>query len=122
MEDLPIAKREILRTIKYHYTRRGNPFRALRFLRSCINLQNLEIAVKISVAESDEPEDYWLYPFLNAKEFFLTPYSTVEFGPVQCFGTAVGGTPDQSELDDAIENLGNALRKVKLEEQGRYIQ
>ena len=122
MEDLTIEKRKLLRSIKYHYSRRGNPFRALRYLRSCTNLLNLEIAVKVSVADSECMDDAWYYPLLNAKDFILTPYSTVEFGPIQCYGEAVNAIPNQSEVDEAIENLGNALRKVKLEEQGRYNQ
>ncbi|KAL9615014.1 MAG: hypothetical protein Q9167_000546 [Letrouitia subvulpina] len=105
MRSIGIKNRRLITKLRYCHgaSRNGRPFKALRYLRSCENLINLEI--------------FGLYYYYNkmllrkARAFFLTEYSTIGWEKNCDFQLSPLMSFDLSVFEDE-------LRKIKQEQKG----
>lgn len=117
IEAIGIKRRKLLTKIRFHHTK-GTPFIALRYLKSCNNLEELEVRARCMKKRT---KSWWEYPMKNAKSFFLGSHSSIEFGDVLRFGK--GFTRDEHPAEgkqQATLLLVESLLKVKAEENGNY--
>lgn len=117
IEAIGNKRRMLLTKIRFHHTK-GTPFIVLRYLKSCKNLEELEIHARCIKKKTNS---WWEYPMKNAKSFFLGPYSSIEFEEVLRFGKAIASDehPDEGKRG-ATMFLVDSLEKVKREENGKY--
>jgi len=119
LEGIGAERRKLLRKIRFNCSK-GAPFIVLRYLKSCTNLQELEVSARIAMPS--RKSSWWAYPLKDAKGFFLGSNRAIAFGDVRVFGKAVTVLqgPGQARIEQAIRNLASALRAVKNEEDGVY--
>ena len=121
LEAIGYKRRKLLTKIKFHHTK-GTPFIVLRYLKSCKNLEELEIYAKCFKKTT---KSWWEYQMKNAKRFFLDSHSSIEFGEVLRFGKAItcdehpDEDPDEGKIR-ATKSLVESLVKVKREQNGTY--
>lgn len=122
LEKIGIRGRRLLQHIRWHHHRKTHPFIVLRYLRSCRNLQTLQVFARVTT--KDRKQFWWGVPLLNAKPFFLCDHTRIEFGPAQGFGRGADvdeEPPDFSpETTDPLASLTKSLKKVKWEVSGHY--
>ncbi|KAK4691837.1 hypothetical protein P7C71_g5252, partial [Lecanoromycetidae sp. Uapishka_2] len=127
-EKIGIAGQRLLQKIRWHHHKWSNPFIVLRLFRSCEHLRELEIFARVTI--KNRTNFWWGVPLLNAKKFFLTNCSRIEFGAAQAFGKgakATGVVPDLKRklpygewAEASLRSLDSNLRKVKWEMSGSY--
>ena len=128
LEKIGIRGRRLLTDVKWCHHARSMPFIAIRLLRSCTNLRNLEVSVRVRVKE--HPGFQYKLPLIHARRFFLANYSRISFGDATSFGKfghAEEAIPDlrlKSEIGEyeqhALRTLSDNLKKVKWEITGKY--
>ncbi|MCJ1374643.1 hypothetical protein MMC20_005875 [Loxospora ochrophaea] len=114
-------RRLLLTKISYSH-KDGSPFLALRYLRSCKNLRELDISVRV-LHPHNVRNSLWKFPLKNAKDFFLTDYSDIEFDDAQPSGGAfISGFGPQEQVRSikTKASLIKALELVKKEITGLY--
>ena len=128
LEKIGIRGRRLLQHIRWHHHGKSRPFIVLRLLRSCRNLQTLQVFARVT--SKDQKNFWWGVPLLNAKSFFLSDYERIEFGPAQGFGK--GADVDEESPDFSartaegkfetvpLATLMDNLKKVKWEVSGHY--
>ncbi|MCJ1465924.1 hypothetical protein MMC07_004543 [Pseudocyphellaria aurata] len=85
MEQIGVERRRLITKLNYNFVK-GSPFIVLRYLRSCTNLQQLNISLR--VLKTGCQDQGWLYPVRNVKNFIFTDYPKLEFGDARGFGEA----------------------------------
>ena len=85
LEKIGIRGRRLIPELRIHHHKRSNPFIVLRLLRSCENLRELEIYARVTVKW--RKNFWWGVPLLDAKRYFMTKYSTIDFGTPKAFGS-----------------------------------
>lgn len=117
LEAIGAEGRKLLTKIKFSCTK-GTPFIVLRYLKSCTNLQELEVSTRIVMPS--RKNSWWAYPLKDAKGFFLGSNRVIEYEEVRGFGKAAAAAegPDQRRIDGEKDNLTRSLRAVKREEKG----
>lgn len=128
LEKIGICGRNLLQKLRWHHPKHSRPFIVLRLFRSCKHLQELEIFARVTV--KGRKNFWWGVPLLNAKRFFLTKFSKIEFGKAQAFGKGAKVSdvaPDFTRKvlggdweTHSLRTLDHALRKVKWEISGQY--
>ena len=128
LEKIGIRGRRLLTDVRWCHHARSMPFIAIRLLRSCTNLRNLEVFARFRVKE--RPGFQYRVPLLHARRFFLAGYSRISFGeakPFGRFGDAEEAIPDLCLKDEtgeyeqrALRTLSENLKKVKWEIMGKY--
>ena len=117
IEAIGYKRRNLLTKIRFHHTK-GTPFIVLRYLKSCKNLEELEVYARCIKKKTNS---WWEYPMKNAKSFFLGSHSVIEFEEVFRFGKAIASDEEPSEGKHlATMFLVESLQKVKREERGKY--
>lgn len=86
MEQIGVERRRLITKLNYNFLK-GSPFIVLRYLRSCTNLQQLNISLRV-LKSGRENQGWWLYPVRNVKDFIFTDYKKLEFGEASGFGEA----------------------------------
>lgn len=119
LEGIGAERRKLLRKIRFNCSK-GTPFIVLRYLKSCTNLQELDVCARIAMP--GRKNSWWAYPLKDAKGFFLGSNRAIAYEDVRVFGKAVTvvGGPSQSQIERAKQILTSALRAVKNEEDGAY--
>jgi len=135
MEAIGPTRRKLLTKLRFTFNRTV-PHLALRYVRSCVNLKELEVVSRINV--EGNPDAWWIITFKNPKDFFLTEYEKFEFEKPYFYGerkridgvTLQKPTAPDFSIEDTIEPpkvysktlrwLHLALSKVKREQQGHY--
>ena len=128
LEKIGIRGRRLLTNVRWSHHARSMPFIAIRLLRSCTNLRNLEVFARLRVKE--RPGFLYRVPLLHAKRFFLTTYKRISFGNVTVFGKLVDANEEMPDLrsklmcgeyeQPALRTLSQNLKKVKWEISGHY--
>ncbi|KAL9039706.1 MAG: hypothetical protein Q9214_004771, partial [Letrouitia sp. 1 TL-2023] len=104
MRSIGIKNRRLITKLRYcHSAFRGKPFKALRYLRSCENLINLEICGIFCYTDK--------MLLKKASAFFLTEYSTIAWEKCSDFQVTPFMSFDLSVFEDE-------LRKIKQEQKG----
>ncbi|KAI9877625.1 MAG: hypothetical protein M1830_003274 [Pleopsidium flavum] len=119
LEAIGAKRRKLLTKLKYNYSS-GTPFVVLRYLKSCTNLEELEVSARVVM--TNRKNSWWAYPLKDAKGFFLGSNPVIEFGGVRKFGKAesVSDEPPSARVHKARRSLAESLVKVKREENGHY--
>lgn len=119
LEAIGLDRRMLLTKLKYNYSN-GTPFVVLRYLKSCKNLEELDVSVRIVM--TSRKKSWWAYPLKHAKPFFHGVTSSMDFGDVRKFGKAeqAADEPPLARVNKAKASLLNSLVKVKGEESGYY--
>ncbi|MCJ1366143.1 hypothetical protein MMC16_005268 [Acarospora aff. strigata] len=119
LEAIGATLRKLLTKLRYNYSH-GTPFVVLRYLKSCTNLRELEVSVRVVMPS--RKHSWWAYPLRDAKGFFLGSSHSIEFEAVRGFGKAATTSlePPKDRVDTAKECLVACLLKVKMEESGKY--
>ncbi|MCJ1257788.1 hypothetical protein MMC24_005614 [Lignoscripta atroalba] len=119
LEAIGINRRRLLTKIRYIFSG-GRPYVGLRYLRSCTNLQVLEIHIRVVM--QNKRNSWWLYSMENAKDFFFTDFRGMVFGTAVGVGKAVGTveSPPLSKIALAKLDLVHALVKFKNEVAGKF--
>lgn len=128
LEKIGICGRRLLKNVRWHHHKSSRPFIVLRYLRSCTTLRTLEVFARVTI--KDRKNFWWGVPLLNAKRFFLTNQTKIEFGTAQGFGK---GAEVHEEAPDfgvktangvfetrSLATLSENLKKVKWEVSGDY--
>ena len=115
LDFLKVIGTERLRMItrlRYNFSG-GRPHAALQYLKSCVNLQLLEVYLRVRI--KIKGNCWWLYPLENAKDFFLSEYSLVRFGKAIPVGNVTEGDelPAANIVDVIKDELKAGLFKVK---------
>ena len=97
LEKIGIQGRQLLRRLRWHHHKKSRPFIVLRYLRSCTALETLDVFARVTI--KGRKNFRWGVPLLNAKEFFLSNHSKIEFGTAQGFGKG-------AEIDDEPPSFG----------------
>ena len=127
LEKIGIRGRRLLTNIRWHHHKKSRPFIVLRYLRSCTALQTLRVFARVTVKE--RKKFWWGVPLLNAKDFFLTKHSKIEFGTAQGFGKGAEVDEEPPDLGakasgwfetGSLVTLSENLKKVKWEVSGSY--
>lgn len=115
MESIGYQRRRLLTRLSFNFDH-GSPFVALRYIRSCESLLDLNVSVRVS-AESALCGSWWLYPVKNVHALFFTDFNVIEFGEGHIFGDAIGNKAGQlfEVAPKAMVALREALIKVKEE-------
>ena len=117
IEAIGNKRRKLLTKIRFHHTK-GTPFIILRYLKSCKNLEELEVHARCVKKKTNS---WWEYPMKDAKGFFLGSHSRIEFGEVLRFGKAIASDENPTGGKSlATMFLVESLQKVKAEEKGKY--
>ena len=119
LEAIGADRRKLLTKIKFSCSR-GTPFVVLRYLKSCTNLQELEVSARIVMPS--RKHSWWAYQLKDAKGFFLGSNRAIKYEDVRSFGKAATSSngPTQDRITRVKGNLTESLHKVKLEESGGY--
>ena len=118
MEAIGPSRRKLVSKIRYYFLS-GRPFIALRYLRSCANLEELEISVKIIT--KGKKNSWWSYPLKDAKAFLFSKAKIIDFGPIRTFGKAGEVAEENSHIIDLQKRLlASDLAKVRAEMVGIY--
>lgn len=119
LEGIGADRRKLLTKLRYNYSS-GTPFVVLRYLKSCTNLQVLEVFVHVVMP--GRKNSWWAYPLEDAKSFFLGSSKLVKFGDICKLGKAESAPeePSQAKVTDAKAGLVQSLAKVKREQSGQY--
>ena len=117
IEAIGVDRRKLLTKLKFNCSS-GTPFIVLRYLKSCTNLQELEVSARIVMP--GRPKSWWAYPLKDARAFFLGSNQDIEYENIRRFGKATTALqdPPQARIDRAKSNLDKSLRAVKQEESG----
>lgn len=128
LEQIGVRGRRLLTMLKWHHHWRSRPFIVLRLLRSCRNLQGLEVSARVTLIGR---KGFWFgVPFLHAKSFFLGDNKKILFGQAIAFGKIV--TENESipnllakdafgvYIERSLRSLTDNLKKVKWELSGHY--
>lgn len=104
MRSIEFKNRRLITKLRYHHSAfRGRPFKALRYLRSCESLTNLEI--------------YGIFAYTDkmllkkACAFFLTEYSTIAWEKCSDF-------QDSRFMRSELTVFEDELKKIKQEQNG----
>ena len=81
LEGIGLKGRKSLTKVRFMYVMDGTPFVALRYLKSCKNLQKLEIYIQTVVKERILQDAY--FPMKKPLGFFLRDWDKIEFGQCQ---------------------------------------
>lgn len=84
MESIGIEGRRLITKLNFNFLK-GSPFLVLRYIRSCRNIQHLNISLRVIKPYC---KGWWLYPFKNAKEFLFTDFDKLELGEASGVGEA----------------------------------
>lgn len=104
MRSIGIKHRRLITKLRYfHSAFRGRPFKALRYLRSCENLIDLEICGIFSYTDK--------MLLKKASAFFLTEYSTIAWEKCSDF-------QDPPFMRSELTVFEDELRKIKQEQKG----
>lgn len=120
MEAIGIQRRRILTKLKYHCSN-GRPFIALRYVRSCTSLRELEVSARVVM--KNKKNSWWSYPVENPLKVFLTASSDpIIIGSKQGFGKAIttNEEPSKENVEKSRAALTRALEQVKKEASGLY--
>lgn len=119
LEAIGPERRKLLTKIKFNCSK-GTPFIVLRYLKSCTNLQELEVSARIVM--SSRKNSWWAYPLKDAKGFFLGSNRTIEYEDVRKIGKTATASydPTEAQIESAKYGLTASLRTVKREERGEY--
>lgn len=116
MESIGIEGRRLITKLNFNFLK-GSPFCALRYIRSCTNIQQLNISLRV-MKPNCESQAWWLYPIKNAKDFLFTEFNKLEFGEASGIGEA-RDSEARGECMVALREknaLFRALNKVKYED------
>lgn len=132
MQGIGITRRRLLKKLKFNY-RCGSPFMALRYIRSCTSLQELDISIQIIKPDTEEfqwpdsdseqsgwlyrNQSWWLYPVKDPMKFFFANHSELSLGEGRGFGKASDAEASKGLVAalGAQSVLFEALQKVKHE-------
>lgn len=84
MEAIGPTRRKLRTKLRFTFNR-TIPHSALRYVRSCISLKELEVVSRINNLEG-HLDAWWIMNFKNAKDFFLTLYGKLEFEKSYFYG------------------------------------
>lgn len=115
LEAIGLGGRTLLTKLRFLYERSGTPFIALRYLKSCRNLQDLEIYITLRLQNG--------YPLIQPLQFFLGDLTKIEFGEYQSYGTGVKVLGYQRFLsadDSRRKSLTESLEKIKNGEDDKW--
>lgn len=84
MEAIGPTRRKLRTKLRFTFNR-TIPHFALRYVRSCISLKELEVVSRINNLEG-HLDAWWIMNFKNAKDFFLMLYGKLEFEKSYFYG------------------------------------
>ncbi len=117
LEAIGLGGRILLTKLRFIYcTFARHTFIPLRYLKSCKNLQELEVYVQARPG--------WGYPLMKPIQFFLSDLTKVDFGESQPYGTTLAGpwTPTVMQADELPNSrfLIDSLNKIKSGEDAKF--
>jgi len=115
LETIGLGGRSLLTKLRILYVRSGTPFIALRYLKSCKNLQELEVYITWGSQIG--------YALIQPLHFFLGDLTKIEFGDAQQYGSRLEVANIRTTLpadDQRLKSLTESLEKIKNGEDGRY--
>lgn len=128
LEKIGIRGRRLLRDIVWHHHAHSIPFIAIRYLKSCTKLQNLQVFARVTV--KDRKGLRYLVPFINARQFFIGDNHTIAFDSALPSSKSAEVDAVVPELrsknlkgdynDRSLQTLSKSLRKFKWELTGKY--
>lgn len=112
LESIGIERRRLITKLNFNFLK-GSPYVVLRYIRSCTNIQQLNISLRVM-----HPQGWWLYPVQNVKEFLFTNFNKLEFGEATGFRGAPDGkaTGELTMAQRGRSALCSALKKAKHED------
>lgn len=116
MESIGVQRRRLITKLNFNFLK-GSPFCVLRYIRSCTNMQELNISLRV-IKSNCEGQGWWLYPIKNVREFIFTDFDKLELGEASGVGEARDSEARGECRVGAREKnaLFTALRKVKNED------
>ena len=128
LEKIGIRGRQLLRNLIWHHHWKSRPFIVLRYLRSCTDLRTLKIFARVTM--KDRKRFWWGVPLKDAKRFFLTDHTKIQFGTARGFGKGTqapenppdfGGKTASGDFETkSLASLSNNLKLVKWEVSRKY--
>ena len=114
LQCIGLQNRRLITKFSYSHLR-GDAFPILRYLKSFTNLQELSVSARVTTRSVQWW--WWEYPLINARAFFFSTSSRVEFEEdAPCGGKTARPEVTRVVAEKAIKSLWNALKKVKHEE------
>ena len=115
IESISIEGRRLITKLNFKFLK-GSPFGVSRYIRSCTNIQQLSISIRV-VKPNCKSQGWWLYPIKNAQDFLFTEFNKLEFGEARGIGEA-RDSEARSECVALREEcaLFRAMNQVKYED------
>lgn len=123
-EGIGLRARMLLTKVRFYYGLLGMPFIALRYLKSCQSLRQLDIFL----GGQYEPKStcWWGFPLKEPISFFLGNLTTIDFGEGRRFKAGVDLAERRERLTTLADegslglSLTESLKRIKDGNDGRY--